>query len=426
MLAFSGGLDSQTLLHLTAMAETGKHVVAIHINHGLSDQAQKWQEHCEEVCADYKVEFRALAVQVTDQGKGLEAAAREARYQALETEMEAGDLLLMAHHLDDQIETFFLRLLRGAGLDGLSSMAPTRAFGLGVLGRPLLEKTRAELVDYASDQGFAWIEDESNQDTRFDRNFLRHELFPIISKRWPMYRKTVGRAVQHIQKVAGETNEHFQNELEHRLTYDGAMKVVGLGEQSELSETDQISLIHHWIKTQGVESPSEKQLGEIYRSVALAKADAEPVVEVGEYSVRRFKSAMFLVPKLPPIDVREFQLTPDNPKHISGLGLVELQSKTADGQKVLLSNRCLPLKLSFRLGGEIARPAGRHGRRDLKRLLQEYRVAPWWRDITPLAYWQGQLVAVGDLFVCDGFQAEPGEQGFELVWQKPSMQDNPH
>ncbi len=419
-VAYSGGLDSQTLLHLVGQVVPKKQLFALHVNHGLSENADKWQAHCQKRCDDFGVNFKAVTVSVVEQGDGPEAAARKARYLALEKFLESGDMLLMAHHQDDQIETFLLRLLRGSGIDGLSAMESHRNFGAGLLGRPLLNHTRAELLDYAEEQGIAWVEDESNLDPRFDRNYLRHDLFPIIEKRWPMYRKTIARSIQHIQQVSQGLNLRFDPLLKDRLTFQGGLKVVGF---EELTHEDASGLVRHWLKHLGLQLPSEKRLNQVLSGLIQAKPDATPEVKISNYSIRRYQSAIFAVPRLPAIhdQWQDFTLIPDQPLSIPGCGTIALKPAIADKEPCLISERCLPLKIRFRIGGETMHPAGRSGSRDLKRLFQEYRLEPWWRDRLPLVYSNGQAAAAGHLFVCEGFQAHPGEAGYALTWEPPGF-----
>ncbi|WP_044617179.1 tRNA lysidine(34) synthetase TilS [Gynuella sunshinyii] len=417
LIAYSGGVDSHVLLHALVRSNPSVPVLAVHVHHGLSPNADKWAEHCADVCQQYGVACQCLYVQVENQGKGIEAAARDARYQEFEKLLVSGDILLTAHHADDQIETFMLRLLRGAGLEGLSAMSESRSCGAGLLVRPLLQLQRSELMAYAEDEGFRWVDDESNDDNRYDRNFLRNQLFPLIESRWPQYRQTVTRAINHIQNAAGNEQEQLYPELNHRLTVENALKIVGF------EETDRaliMKLLRLWLGLMNLTVPSQKVLEEIVSSVIFARADAEPAVYLKDYSIRRFKTAIYAVPVLAELPRTTIVIKPDVATDIPGVGTVELVSEIAkDDKRWLLSGRFLPLTVAFRVGGERAIPVGRQGSRDLKRLLQEYRIEPWWRDRLPLLYWNGELVMVADQFVCEGFQAAPGEMGYRLKWRRP-------
>ncbi len=190
LLAYSGGLDSSVLLHAASVVahQRGIGLRALHINHQLSEHAQRWQMHCEQQCAQLGVECLSVVVDVVNVGEGLEAAARAARYAVFSEQLRDQEQLLLAHHLDDQAETLLLRLMRGAGPAGLGAMQATRALAAGTLNRPLLALARASLETYAAQHTLSWVEDESNASLNFDRNFLRHQIMPQLQQRWPGFR----------------------------------------------------------------------------------------------------------------------------------------------------------------------------------------------------------------------------------------------
>ena len=197
-VGLSGGLDSTALLNLLVELREARAIPplgAIHINHQLHPDSNRWAERCAALCERLDVEFECRRVDVTDSGEGPEASARAARYGVFESLLAPGELLLLAHHLDDQVETFFLRLMRGAGARGLAGMPETRVLGAGALARPLLPVARAELEAYARDCGLDWIEDSSNRDLALDRNFLRQRVLPLLEERWSGYRLSVARSM---------------------------------------------------------------------------------------------------------------------------------------------------------------------------------------------------------------------------------------
>jgi tRNA(Ile)-lysidine synthase len=199
-VAYSGGLDSLVLLHVLANIKNKikPKLVAVHINHGISNDADLWVEHCQKKCSNYAIELQIFSIDLTNKSdKGTEAFAREKRYEALGNLMHSHDLLLTAHHMDDQLETILLQLLRGSGPDGLVGMPQAREFSKGILLRPLLGYSREEIHDYALSESLSWIEDESNKSNRYDRNFLRNKIIPELLTRWPGALKTVLRAASH-------------------------------------------------------------------------------------------------------------------------------------------------------------------------------------------------------------------------------------
>ena len=210
-VGYSGGLDSTVLLHLLqqwrAANPGAPALTAIHVNHCLQAAADAWQVHCEQQCHALGVPLISRTEPVRASGQGIEAAARAVRYGIFERQLQAGAVLFLGHHLDDQVETFFLRLMRGAGLQGLAAMPARRPLGRGVLVRPLLRVPRTRLEDCAREHHLRWVEDPSNTDTALDRNFLRRQLLPALASRWPAYRQTVARAGDHLAAAAALLQE---------------------------------------------------------------------------------------------------------------------------------------------------------------------------------------------------------------------------
>ena len=206
LVAFSGGPDSTALLLALheLLEESGRERLrAAHVDHGLQNEAAGWVEHCRAAAGVLGVPLTCCEVEVRADGRGVEAAARRARYAALKTLMQPGECLLTAHHQDDQWETVLLRMLRGTGVAGLAGIRESRAFGDGWLLRPLLDVPRAELRAWLEQRGASYIEDPSNRDTGFDRSFLRNEVIPLLRARWPGGGATAGR----LARLAGETRE---------------------------------------------------------------------------------------------------------------------------------------------------------------------------------------------------------------------------
>lgn len=412
VLACSGGVDSMVLLHLLRQTAVRNKLLVVHINHQLQAMAGQWAQFVAQQCQD--VAHKIIDVEVQDLGQGLEASARYARYQAFEQLLGKNDLLLTAHHLDDQVETLFLRLLRGSSLSGLSAMQAWRPCGRGMLYRPLLEVTRARIIDYAQAHNLQWIEDPSNTDTQYDRNFLRQQVLPLIAQRWPQYQQTVERARLHIAQASEQQRETWQAELEHRLTAQGALKVVNF---EQLAQPDQLGLLACWLEFHDQMVPSQQFLTTLIDELIAAGDDRQPQLGIGNRQIRRFGSAIFLLPELDEQPWPQATLTPKQPIRVVKLGQLKLIAAQADGVKPVLA--VSQLQLQNRLGGERISPPRRGGSRDVKRLLQEYREAPWWRERIPMLYVNGQLAAVADLAIDQSFAAQPGEMGYLVQWQRP-------
>lgn len=405
VVAYSGGLDSSVLLHALAAMESRPEVHALHIHHGLQAQAEQWLEHCKAFSASLGVNFSAIRIAVAA-GAGPEATAREARYQAFSDFLQSGDLLLQAHHLDDQIETLFLRLLRGTGIEGMQGIPERRELAEGELLRPLLSLPRADLERYAERERLNWVEDPSNADQRFDRNFLRQRVLPTIAERWPAYRDTLARFSAH-------ATESLVNTVSFAGGVRGSARLE-LAALKAMAEPERKAALRHWLLQAGLR-PGAAQLEAIQRGLVFAGVDAEPLIELGNIQLRRFDGWLYIT-TLPAVDPAFDQYWDlQQPLTIPGAGTLRAEA-CADGGLIADS-----VQVRFRRGGERCKPVGRGHSQTLKKLLQEYRVAPWRRDRLPLLFVDNQLAAVADLWVCEGFAANSeshsaGARCWRLQW----------
>ncbi|MGL4251473.1 MAG: tRNA lysidine(34) synthetase TilS [Aeromonas sp.] len=416
LVAFSGGLDSTLLLVLAAQfaREHGLALRALHVHHGLSPHADEWAAHCEEVCQQLALPLIVERVTlVRDNGDSLEAQARAARYQRLMAYMGEGEWLLTAHHQDDQLETLLLALKRGAGLRGLAGILPSQPFAAGLLLRPLLDISRAELAEAAATLPFGWVEDESNQDVSYDRNFLRQQLIPQLKARWPAMARTAARSMA----LCAEQEALLEELAESDWQLAGEGEALHIGPLHALSSTRRNNLLRYWIRRQGGEIPSREQLARLWQEVALARGDANPQLNWGRQSCRRFQERLYLVsPDLQPCH-QVLPLTVGEPLTLpDGLGeLLVCIAEPGEG-RLRLPRADEPLSVRFQVAPGIPlKPVGRSGSRRMKKLLQEYGVPSWQRGRIPILYYGELVAAVVGLFVCDGFMA----QGAGLVchWQ---------
>jgi tRNA(Ile)-lysidine synthase len=387
-------------------------VTAIHVNHGISDSSSDWQQFCQQTTQQLGCGFIVEQGGVVAQGQGVEAAAREFRYQVFARHVGSNGRLLLAHHLDDQVETFFLRLFRGSGLHGLKAMSKQVSRDGYTLIRPWLDFDQQQLLLAAQEQGLAWVDDESNQDSHFDRNYLRHQVLPQIESRWPKYRDRVQSVVELLSN-SQEHPEHlsFDNELEHRLSHDDGLKWVQV---DDWLFADKLTLLHKWLTHLNVQVPSKARLQTILEDVIESRVDASPMVRVGSGYVRRHGPALYWVADIPEVGAPpSFVLGEALPWVGVGTVVAGLGSTSDIG----LSSNLPDLNWRVRKGGEEIRPLGRSKKRDLKRLLQEYRVKPWLRDRLPLLYSGDSLVAVADLFISADHLAEENTLPIILKWQ---------
>ena len=408
LVALSGGLDSSVLAH--ALAESrgqhGKRLLAIHVDHQLQSASSGWTDYCRELAGRYGIEFIAERVAVeTTGGSGLEAAAREARYAALSRHVVDGDWLLSAHHRNDQAETLLLNLMRGSGPAGLAGIGAATPFAAGWLVRPIIDVSRPELEAYAAARGLEWLDDPSNADPRFDRNYLRHEVLPALERRWPGVVERIARSADLAGEAATMLEELAAIDLQGLGNRATRIDVEGL---VRLPEARQRNLLRHAIRRAGLPLPGAARLATVVDSVLHAKPDAQPLVEWPGGELRRYRGRLYLLPPLGeagwPPQGRALAATPVSLGE--GMGVLELVPDAPRGLSAATVARGLCVRM--RSGGERLRPAGQAHTKKLKKLLQDEGVVPWMRDRLPLVFAGDELVAVADLWVAAGATSEPG------------------
>ena len=432
-VAYSGGLDSTVLLHAAARlcaGHSGHRLRAVHVDHQLHDDSARWGAHCEALAGRLGVAFQGLTVEVPRQpGQGLEAAARAARYAALGTCLAPGELLLTAHHADDQLETVLLALMRGAGLRGLSAMPPGQRFARGWLVRPLLGFTRAALETWARQERLEWLTDPSNVDTRFDRNYLRHRVLPALQERWPAAARSAVRSAAHL----GEAGAVLDALAARDCAAAGAGACMDIEILRALDPARRRNLLRYWIRQQGMLAPSTRKLAAIEHDLLQAREDRIPCVAWEGGELRRHAGLIHaLHPGVVPAAAFEPLHWPATQPLVlpGGLGRLRLEQRGSretgmretgmreTGMPGLAVARLAPsLEVRARRGGESLRPAGDTHRRTLKKLLQSRGVLPWWRPHVPLIYSAGRLAAVADLWIAQEFAAGEGEPSARIVWE---------
>jgi tRNA(Ile)-lysidine synthase len=420
MLGLSGGMDSIVLLKLLSEQVDTKLIQAVHVNHGLSESADQWQQFVEDYCRQLGVDFYAEKVQLVVSGEGLEAAARDARYAVFERRLKKDGLLFLAHHADDQVETVIYRLLRGSGSKGLAGMPESRPLGLGQLIRPLLAYSKNAICREANIRGLKWIEDESNLDDQFDRNYIRNQVIPVIAERWPEY-------PQAIMQSAGHNDQ--ANQLSKDLALEDLARLGLLEERAgwsisidglfKLSVLRQKNVLRHWSEIKNLPAPGGKIINEILSSVVAARQDASPEVIWHRQCWARFQNRLYLL-RCQNKNIQQDQSMHWDMQHPLMLAdKSRLDAQRAKGSGLVAGAKSIEIR--YRQGGERCKPQGRGRSSSLKKLLLEYQLPPWLRDRVPLLYVQDQLVAVGDLWVCEGWAAKPEESGMEIQWQVDSV-----
>ena len=399
----SGGVDSVVLLDVLARVARKRRcrLAALHVNHQLSPNARRWEAFCRRLCRARGIPFRSARIEVR-RGDGIEAAARAARYAVFAR--QRCEYVVLAHHRDDQVETLLLQLLRGAGVKGLAAMPLLRTQdpGLRIEGRqvsrrnsglnpqssihnprilrPLLDATREEILEYAKKRGLQWIEDESNQDRTFLRNFVRHEVLPVIARRFPAYRTTLARAAGNLADAA--------QALDELAATDAAGELAG--------PTLSIAAL---------------------RQLLAARRDAHIVIGLGDFELRRFDDRLHLVParRNPPQRfARRWRGETELAVPELG-GVLILSHARGEGISVArLGGR--PVTIEARRGGERIQPDCRRPRRTLKNLLQEARVPTWERERLPVIRCAGKVVWVPGVGVDCEFQAKAEEAAVRPAW----------
>ncbi|ENM5840152.1 tRNA lysidine(34) synthetase TilS [Vibrio mimicus] len=415
VLALSGGMDSRVLLSLLARGrdEFGWDAEAVHVHHGLSSNADQWAQDCQTWCQAANISCHIERVQLAvGSGESIEKMAREARYQALSQHVGYDTLLLLGQHADDQLETFLLALKRGSGPKGLSAMAAYAPFAQGHLARPLLTVSRQDIEAYAMQKKLSWVTDESNFDTRYERNFLRHHITPVLAERWPSIRQAVQRSAELCAEQEVLLQELLADALKRAITQDGGLSISTLAESSEASRRQ---LIRAWFAHHRLPMPSRQHTDQLWREVALASEDANPKLRLNQIEVRRFRQQLHLVQ--PEIDLSGWRSTIVPEQLLSlpqGLGCLKLAMHSSGNIK--LPDDPSQLWVSFDPQGLVACPVGRSGSRKLKKLFQEYGIPSWQRRQIPILMYQDRVICVADLFVDRDFSG----QDCELVWFKSS------
>ncbi|MCF6229956.1 MAG: tRNA lysidine(34) synthetase TilS [Gammaproteobacteria bacterium] len=394
-VAYSGGLDSTVLLHaLSQLAATGhlkNHLCAIHIHHGLSIHADEWQLACARSAANMAVCFESIAVNAQPKkGESPEATAREVRYQAIAEKMKAGDVLLTGHHQDDQAETVLIQLLRGCGIKGLAAMPATQPFSAGQLNRPLLAYSRRQLQDYAEYHRLSWVEDESNQNSDYDRNYLRNQIIPQLQLRWPSMSATLSRSASHCAESSQLCDELAAQDLRNMGQVDSM--TLPVSELLVLNRVRQNNLLRYWISKQGLPLPTSRQLQQITTRLLMARADAMPQVAWPGAEMRRFSGQLYLLLPLPLHEAGQIIEWPAQQPSlvIDSLGLTLQRSELKVAQKY-------DIQIRFRQGGEEIRLPNKSHHTSLKKLFQKQGVPPWQRNRIPLLYVRGELLEIAGL-----------------------------
>lgn len=410
-IAFSGGLDSTVLLHILADLATREPLPpmsAIHIHHGLQAAADAWPEHCAQICRAMNVPLQVIRVNVRS-GASVERAARDARYAAFKEILVTDEVLLTAQHRDDQAETLLFRLLRGAGVRGLTAMPEQRTLGKGIMLRPLLNVSRVSLEAYAAEHSLHWVEDPSNGDSQFSRNYLRQNILPLLTARWPQATASISRTAAHMTEAQELLDELARQDLAHADSPNAfswlELPSLPLAPLKELSDARQRNAVRHWLAALTRLPDSEHWAG--WSTLRDARAGSQPIWCLTDGEMHRTDDRIWWLPtaRLQASDAITLWHDPRQTLKLSNNGELEFRGVAPVGE----------LEVRYRDGGEVMQLPGR-GHRDLKRLLNESGLPVFMRGRLPLLYQNNQLLAVANLPGLDG----TAHGDWRLQWFAPT------
>ncbi|MDP8101896.1 tRNA lysidine(34) synthetase TilS [Phocoenobacter atlanticus] len=398
LVALSGGVDSVVLLDLLCKTQDKSTLRAIYIHHGLSKNADDWADFCQQLCDQYGIELVIKKVTV-DATKNIENSARAARYQAIREIISSDEMLVTAHHLDDQTETFFLALKRGNGLKGLSAMQEVSYSHHFPLLRPLLAFSKQELTAYAKENRLKWIEDESNFNTDFDRNFLRQEVLPLLNQRWKQFPRMVSRSAKHCENQQLLLEELLNDEL-HKVA-NFAKKSLNVTAFSHFSILKQQQLLRLWLEKCDVIIPSVAQLAQLTNFIHIS-ADKNPQLKLGKHIIRRYQSQLFITTELVNIPPFSEYLAPNkgirlphNLAEITHFGDHLFCKFSQRSDRYLLPQELANQTLEIKLGcvGKV-KIRNKPQREEMKKIWQQHQIPTWLRSRTPVVFFEDQFLMV--------------------------------
>lgn len=419
LLALSGGLDSIVLLHLLAEVRVSLpfELHAMHVHHGLSNNADAWAKFCSAQCQQLDVPLQIVHVNVAqnpdykNSEQGIEAEARQLRYNAMfafTVEDKVPDFVVTAHHQDDQAETLLLQLFRGAGVKGLSSMASVDT--VRRLLRPLLNVSRQTLYEYAVQHDIKWCDDESNDNTQYDRNFIRHEVVPVLESRFKSIKTVLARTASHMAEATELLEALAAQDAENMLSNNS----LCLQALSELSIARAKNVLRWWFAQNGLAMPATEHLNEIIEQLFNSRKDADINIKLQHLYLRKYQQRAYLcVDKT----AAPFDMVWEGESELTLPSGGKLLFKPVVGTGLALKQGVTKLRITNRNGGERFKPDALRPTRTLKYLLQALNMPPWQRMYIPLIYWEDKLACVPGVGIAYGLQAQVDEPGLEIIWQ---------
>lgn len=417
-VAFSGGPDSTALLHALAQLTEARArgLRALHVDHGLHAESAAWAEHCATFCRTLDIPLTTVRVQVDDsRGEGAEAAARRARYAAFAEHVRDGEWLALAHHRDDQIETILLKLLRGAGPEGLGGMRALRPFAPGFLWRPLLETPRKSLHKYLTKHKIHCVDDPANHDGRFARNVLRTEILPRIARHWPHAQASILHTAQLCRAAADYIEGDVRAVLASLRREGDTLDASGW---LKLPDALRAPVLDTWLHAHGLDHPPDASRAELERQAADAASDSVPVLAWADTEIRIWDGRLHAMAQLSTLPEGWQSQWEGMPLALpEGCGTLSLGGVPSGAKGAHFDQ---PLQVRLRRGGERIKPAGDPHTRELRDLFQQARIAPWLRARCPLIYENDELIAVADLWISERGKTVFDARGARPHWTRPA------
>ncbi|MEE3003347.1 MAG: tRNA lysidine(34) synthetase TilS [Pseudomonadota bacterium] len=387
-VAYSGGVDSHVLLHLLTNEIPKERLKALHINHGISELSDKWQQHCEKITRDLGIDLTVKKINTLhNTDTNLESRAREARLALFCSTLNKDEVIFLAHHAMDQVETMLMRLFKGAGPQGLCGIKEIQQYKSITLLRPLLDIKKHEIQKYAKEQNLEWIEDDSNSNIKFERNYLRHEIIPLLNKTWPSLTNNLLRCQLHHL----EQEQYLESII--KPINDEVLKENKLDLKALLLQNNflQKYILREWLKVKLSYPPSTKQLITIQDNIINAKSGAKPELLISNKKIRRYKNFLYITSNENLTYPAGQEIIWQAHENSIYLELLKIKLIKNSSKSNILKHELI---IKFRQNGERFQPQGRQGSHPLKKLMQEWQIPPWKRDKTPLIYLKENLIAV--------------------------------
>ncbi|MDC1312085.1 tRNA lysidine(34) synthetase TilS [Burkholderiales bacterium] len=418
VVALSGGVDSVVLLDVLSrlVVSLDLKVEAAHVNHHMHSKSDEWANFCSSLCADYSIPLRIFKAQVPKRSSlGIEGAARQARFDALLS--HDSSIILLAHHQDDQIETFFLQALRGSGVDGLSGMLAVRKDHRThkTIFRPMLGVKREEIVAYAKYRGLSWVEDPSNSDRFFSRNYLRKETLPQLSARFPFYEESILNVVKNLGDVSDVLKEVAAQDIDLLRSSCGGIDIDGM---NNMSEVRAINMFRELFRARGLAVPGRSWMTEVLRQCKNAQISATVSVDKKNISIKRYRNHVYLVEKNEEV-IKGWSRGWDNEMLIDlpgNLGHLEFKQVVGAGIPArFVANYALTIQLGA--GNKRFSLAHNRPRRELRKIWQTHGIPPWLRSNIPVVFTGSDALFVGGLGISGHCRVQKDELGISIIWR---------